>query len=194
MHLRSNHPLSIGKFPRHRPHRRQSLFGKVPLLPQSALDESICSANVRRPAQRLPSLSSSKNVSRLRAYLDKVPRFDQLSQFFPLTCHALVVVERCPPPPSKPRTIIYQKYLPPPEPQRQVVIQREACQPTACCPPPQPAPCRRLVREIIRQVPQPCAPPQPAVVCTQEQQQTIIQQPPQVRQQLVPVYATRRVS
>lgn len=98
---------------------------------------------------------------------------------------SLVIVQRCPPPPPKPQRIIYEKCLPPPPEQPcQVIIKQETCQA---------APCRRLVREVIRQVPQQCAPAQPALVCTQQKQQQIIQQPPQITQQLVPVYATRRV-
>ena len=96
----------------------------------------------------------------------------------------LVFVEQCPPPPPKPQTIIYEKCLPPPPQPRQVIIKQETCQP---------APCRRLVREVIRQIPQQCTPAQPALVCTQQKQQQIIQNPPQITQQLTPVYATRRV-
>ncbi|CAF1231640.1 unnamed protein product [Adineta ricciae] len=94
-----------------------------------------------------------------------------------------VIVQQCPPPPPKPQTIIYEKCLPPPAQPNQVIIKQETCQP---------APCRRLVREVIRQVPQQCAPAQPALVCTQQKQQQIIQKPPQITQQLTPVYATRR--
>ncbi|CAF1153945.1 unnamed protein product [Adineta steineri] len=112
----------------------------------------------------------------------------------PRTClPPQVVVERCPAPPPKPQQIIYEKYLPQPPPQpRQVIVQRECCQPTCCAIPQQQAPCRRLVKEIIRQVPQPCAPAQPAVVCTRQQQQQIIPAQTQACQQVVPVYATRR--
>lgn len=107
----------------------------------------------------------------------------------------LVVVERCPPPPPKPQPIIYERYLPPPPQRRQVVIERETCQPTACVPPPpQPTACRRVVREIVRQVPQQCAPAQPAVVCSKQNQQQVIPGQSQVVQQLVPVYSQRQVS
>ncbi len=102
----------------------------------------------------------------------------------------LVVVERCPPPPPKPQQIIYERYLPVPQPQRQLIVQRETCQPTVCAPVPQPAPCRR----IVRQVPQQCIPAQPAVVCTRKHQQQIIPRQPQVVQQLVPVFSQRQVS
>ena len=74
--------------------------------------------------------------------------------------------------------MIYEKYLPPPPPRpRQVIVQREQC-----------APSRRLVKEIVRHV------PQPAVVCASEQQQQIIPPQSQCVQQLVPVFATRQVS
>jgi len=108
----------------------------------------------------------------------------------------LVIVEQCPPPPPKPQAIIYEKYLPPPPPpQRQVIVQRNACQSTvctcACSSTTQQAPCRRLVREVIRQVPQQCT---PAVVCSQQNQQKITPRQSQVVQQFVPVFAQRQVS
>ncbi len=57
--------------------------------------------------------------------------------------------------------------------------------------------CRRLVREIVRQVPQ-CAPAQQALVCTAQQQCAPVQQTlvcaPQQQPQLTPVYAQRQVS
>jgi hypothetical protein len=52
-------------------------------------------------------------------------------------------------------------------------------------------PGRRLVREIIRQIPQTSSAGQPALVCVPQQQMT-----PQAQgvQQFVPVFATRQVS
>ena len=77
-----------------------------------------------------------------------------------------------------------------------MIVQRETCQPTACCTPQQQVPCQRVVREIVRQVPQQCIPAQPALVCTKQQPQQLrrIQGQSQVVQQLVPVFATRQVS
>ncbi|CAF0895466.1 unnamed protein product [Adineta ricciae] len=99
----------------------------------------------------------------------------------PPPCPPLVIEKRLPAPCLPPQVIVEQ--CPPPPQPRQVIIKQETCQP---------APCRRLVREIIRQVPQQCAPAQPAVVCTQQKQHQIIQNPPQITQELTPVYATRR--
>ncbi len=129
-------------------------------------------------------------------------RYFDLSQSSFILRNDLVIVERCPPPPPKPQQIIYEKYLPPPPPpQRQIIVQREACQPAPACtctctcsaPPPQPVACRRLVREVVRQVPQ-CTPAQPAVVCTPQNQQKVTPAQSQVVQQLVPVFAQRQVS
>ena len=104
----------------------------------------------------------------------------------------LVIVERCPAPPAKPPTVIYEKYLPQPLRPRQVIVQREQCvQPAAvatCAP--SCVPTRRLVKEIIRHVPQPA----PAVVCRTEQQQQISPGQSHAVEQLVPVFATRQVS
>lgn len=105
----------------------------------------------------------------------------------------LVIVERCPAPPPKPPTVIYEKYLPQPVRQRQVIVQRERCvQPAsvaATCAP-SCLPTRRLLREIVRHVPQPT----PAVVCRSEQEQQISPAQSQTVEQLVPVFATRQVS
>lgn len=100
-------------------------------------------------------------------------------------------MERYPAPPAKPATIIYEKYLPPQKQTRQVVVKREMCQPNSYqiahqCQPMTSAP--RIIREVIRQVPQNCVPTQPAMVCVPQNQQQ------QSFQQMVPVYATRQVS
>ena len=52
--------------------------------------------------------------------------------------------------------------------------------------------CRRVVREIVRQVPQ-CAPPQQTFVCAPPQQ-TLVCAPQQQPPQITPVYAQRQVS
>ncbi|CAF0763193.1 unnamed protein product [Adineta ricciae] len=103
-----------------------------------------------------------------------------------------VIVERYPAPPPRPPTIIYEKYLPsaPPGP-RQVIVKREICQPGAYPVIRQQVPGRHLVRQIVRQIPQPAPVAQPALVCVPQQQQQIINQP-QAIQQLVPVFATRQ--
>jgi hypothetical protein len=62
-----------------------------------------------------------------------------------------------------------------------VIVQRETCESTACCVPQKKVACQR----IVRQYPQQCVPAEPALVCTRQ---------PQVLQQAVPVFATRRVS
>lgn len=103
----------------------------------------------------------------------------------------LVIVERCPGPPPKPQAVIYEKYLPPPPRARQVIVQREACPSTVCGP--QQGSCRRVVRQVAQQC-TPCNPAQPAVVCTQQNQQTITPGQSQVVQQLVPVFAERQVN
>jgi hypothetical protein len=105
-----------------------------------------------------------------------------------------VIVERYPAPPTKPPTIIYEKYLQPVQPPRQVIVRREICQPAAYpIMQQQQMPGRRLVREIVRQVPQTSAGIQQALVCVpQNHQQAINQQ--QAVQQLVPVFAGRQVS
>jgi len=77
-----------------------------------------------------------------------------------------------------------------------VIVRREVCSPGAYPVVRQQTPGRRLVREIVRQIPQPApTTAQPAYVCVpqQQQQQQIITQPQSV-QQLVPVFATRQVS
>lgn len=105
----------------------------------------------------------------------------------------LVIVKECPPPPPKPQTIVYEKYLPPPS-QCQTIVRCETCQPSACTIPIKPVPRRRLIREIVRQVPQQCAPVQPAVVCKPRPQQKITPAQSQIVQRMVPVFATRQVS
>ncbi len=77
-----------------------------------------------------------------------------------------------------------------------MIVRREVCSPAAYPVVRQQTPGRRLVREIVRQIPQPApTTAQPAYVCVpqQQQQQQIITQP-QTVQQLVPVFATRQVS
>ncbi|CAF3536576.1 unnamed protein product [Rotaria socialis] len=94
------------------------------------------------------------------------------------------VVQRCRAPASQPQTIVCNNCI------SSRVRQREVCQPNVCRAMPQKAPCRRLVREIIRQVPQQCV--RPAQVCTTQQKQQIIQAPPEVAQQVVPVFAVKQ--
>ncbi|CAF1524615.1 unnamed protein product [Rotaria sp. Silwood1] len=115
-----------------------------------------------------------------------------------------VIFEQCPPPPPKPQTIIYEKCVSqPPQPiiyekcvsqqqPRPIIVKREYCPPPVCNVVQQKVPCRRVVQEVIRQVPQPCTPARPALVCTSQQQEQITPGQSQMVQQLVPVFATRR--
>ena len=105
-----------------------------------------------------------------------------------------MIVERYAAPPQKPPTIIYEKYLPAPQQSRQVIVRREICQPNGYPAVQQQMPTRRLVREVIRQVPQPSGTAQPALVCVPQQQQQMSPGQAHSMQQLVPVYATRQVS
>lgn len=92
----------------------------------------------------------------------------------------LVVQERC----CRPPRLVYDQCCPPPV-EKRVIIEK-----TTCPPPPAPPPqCRRLVKEVIRRVPQ----VQPPMVCAQHRQQVVEPCPPAVRQELVPVFATRQV-
>ncbi|CAF1583964.1 unnamed protein product [Rotaria magnacalcarata] len=94
------------------------------------------------------------------------------------------IVQRCRAPASQPQTVVCNNSISSP------IRQHNVCQPNVCRVMPQNAPCRRLVREIIRQVPQQCV--RPAQVCTTQLKQQIIQPPPEVVQQVVPVFATRQ--
>jgi hypothetical protein len=105
-----------------------------------------------------------------------------------------VIVERYAAPPPKPPTIIYEKYLPAQQQARQVIVRREICQPNSYPAVQQQMPARRLVREVIRQVPQPSNNGQPALVCVPQQQQQMSPAQAHSMQQLVPVFATRQVS
>jgi hypothetical protein len=66
---------------------------------------------------------------------------------------------------------------------RPVIVRREICRPSVYSVAQPQIPGRHLVREIVRQIPQPA---QPALICIPQQQTTA--------QQLVPVFSTRQVS
>lgn len=92
-----------------------------------------------------------------------------------------IIVQRRLPPVCCPQQVLHQKCCSVPV-EKRVIIEKESC------PPPPPPQCRRLVKEVIRRVPQ----VQPSMICSQHQQQFVEQSPPQIRQELIPVFATRQ--